>query len=442
MKKKIFFPIILIIVLFIAAAPLQAAAFTPDAQYDVKCQKYIMVSLDTGNTVAAKNVSKKNAPAALVHLMTALVVYENVPNLDETFFASEESIVAVMDTGALGCDLKIGEEISFRDQLGRLLVGSCADAATALASEVGGTISGFVAMMNKKAAALGMNSTNYTDPSGLDDQRQFTTCEDMAKLAKEIIKNEYLYSLCCKRRYTVLTTNKTSERLLSTPNYFIDPGYNGYYYKYAVGGKTGYTSTAGRNIFATASYEGMNYFVILLGCSPTDEEGERVRYDFSSARQLFRWAFLELSYENVVELNVPLAESQVTLSLATDYVSLVPKESVYALVPNKDLDAVTYKPYVTKPLVEAPVKKGDVLGYAEIYCSGEYVGQVDLVAQADVDRNILLYLWDRFRKFITSKGFLITAAVIVAVSIAVLAVISRLRAKKRRERRRSSYRRR
>lgn len=435
MKKRIFFGIIFLLCCLTAFSPLTAsAAYVVDANYEVHCGKYIVVSLDTGETVAAYNAESPNAPAGLVQVMTALLVVESVKDLDETFAVDEQAIREAIDAGALGVDLKTGEEMSYRDHLKRVLIAGRADSANALAIQLAGNIYSFVKKMNERARALGAKKTLFTDAVGIAGG-QTTTCADMALICKQFVRHADLTEIIDDTRVTLDETNLSGKRTLFTTNYMIDPSYPKYQYRYAKGGKTGYSQEAGRCLFQTAEYDGSRYFAILLGCESRNEEGKSVRYDFTSARQLFRWAFLELERTSLVKLNEPLAEIKVTLSLATDYVGLVPEKDFTALVPKKDLDAVTYKPVLKSESVEAPIKQGDVLGYAEVYCSGQLIGRVNLAAQNDVSRNLALLLFDRVKRLLFSRVMLIILGVLAGIALIVAVLVLRHRAKYRRRHR-------
>lgn len=438
MKKRIFFPIIFILCLLTAISPLGASAYTVDADYPLNCDKYILVSLDTNEVVAGSNTAVKNHPAGLTQIMTALLAAETYADLNTQILYTDTGLEYSRYLGGVGMDLLSGEYMTVRDHLKRMLISGKADSAIALAFDISDSIALFVQKMNKRAKELGMNNTEFKDPVGMLPGA-VTTCEDMAKLCKEFVKKTDLCDIVRARRTATEGTNMASARDLFTTNYMIDDAYPSYYYRYAKGGKTGYSNEAGRCLFQMAEYGGARYFAVLLGCASKDEEGNSVRYDFSSARQLFRWAFLELKYVSVVRLNEPLAEVEVELALSVDHVGLVPKQDVYALVPEKDLEAITYKAYPKSDTVQAPIAADQVLGYAEIYCSGQLIATVDLVAQTPVKRNFTLFLFDRLSAFFTAPATLIVLGVLFALALIGAVWLYRYN---RKQRRMNSYRRR
>ncbi|MBQ8267054.1 MAG: hypothetical protein IJZ21_01540 [Clostridia bacterium] len=220
----------------------------------------------------------------------------------------------------------------------------------------------------------------------------------------------------------------SGKRVISTTNFLQDNTTN-YYYTYAKGVKTGYTDEAGRCLVSTASYNGYNYMCLVFGCPPNEKN------HFTESKELYRWAFNNFEFKKVADTSNPVAEIGVDLSLDTDFVSLYVEEGFVSVLP-KDADDSTIS-IVTKPTketVDAPIKKGQVLGTADIIYAEKVIGTVNLVSNENIEKSAMLTAIRAVKNFFTSsymKVFYILIA--LAVLIFVISVI-KLNSKKGKKR--------
>lgn len=154
-------------------------SLTDSGDNPIYAQIYLLVNLDNDTVIFEKDADKQAAPASLTKIMTATVVLENCKDLDEEVEASYEAIHLLDGTGSSIVGLEPGEKMSIKNLLYCLLVRSGNDAANVLAMHVGGSIEGFVKMMNDKAAALGCKNTHFANVHGLDDPNHYTTARDL-----------------------------------------------------------------------------------------------------------------------------------------------------------------------------------------------------------------------------------------------------------------------
>jgi D-alanyl-D-alanine carboxypeptidase (penicillin-binding protein 5/6) len=197
----------------------------------------------------AGNPGRRLPPASLAKLMTALLVLER-GRLDETVAVSA---AAARATGTR-MGLRAGEKFTARDLLAATVVRSANDACRALADHVAAD---FVALMNARAAALGLADTRYADPCGHDREGQYTSAADLARLAGAVTSHaEYLrlarlprvrVASAAGRRFTLAGTNALIGR-----------------YEGAIGLKTGYTEGAGHCLVALAERDGVRVLVVML----------------------------------------------------------------------------------------------------------------------------------------------------------------------------------
>ena len=297
---------------------------------------------------------------------------------------------------------------------------SFGDCAILAAIYYGGSVENFVAMMNDKAAELGLDSTHYANPVGLHDENNYTTVRDIYTLTEYALKNDTFKEVCETTRYTIKATNMSGERVISTTNLLQDNTTN-YYYQYAKGVKTGYTDEAGRCLISTASYNGYNYMCILMNCPTTGEK----RYEFTESADLYRWAFNNFSFKEVANSTEPVCEMPVELSLDTDFVPLYFEKPFVSVLPNDaDDSTIVVKTSLSSESVDAPVKKGDVLGTAEIIYAEQVIGTVNLVAGNNVKESKLLIGLRYVKEFFSSVYMkIIYALIAIAILIFILMII-------------------
>ncbi len=416
MAKKIFSAFFIFLLVFVAVfTPITSYAYEPTG-IDLTAKAGMLVSLDTGEILFEKNIDEKVYPASITKIMTALIMLESDKfDPDAKVKINQACLDKVLGTGLSVSLLEEGEEITQLDLLYTVLLSSYGD-CTYLAAEIfGGDYDNFVKMMNDKVKELGLTGTHYSNPVGLHEEETYTTARDTYILTKHALKHELFKTVTSQSRYH-FETAKGTERNLSTTNFLLDKNTN-YWYQYAGGVKTGFTDAAGRCLVSTASYNNYNYMCILFGCTNSTQR----RYDFLETKELYRWAFNNFSYKEVANSDEPVSEIPVDLSSETDFVSLYFKEPFVTILPNgADQSTLVPKTKLIAESVDAPIKKGDVLGKAEIYYAEKLIGEVDLVAGNNVERNDILAIIRSIKNFFASdymKIVYIVLGLIVAIFI-------------------------
>ncbi len=391
--------------------------------FELNAKTAMLVSLDTGDVLYSKNAENKVYPASLTKILTALVVIEKTEDLDnEILTYTNEANNEILGTGSVVIGLKIGEKITARQAISCLLICSAGDVAYAIAHHYGGSTEGFVALMNEKAREIGMQSSHFGNPVGLDDEATYTTANDILTLTKHALKYDIFKEVTSSVTYTLPATNMSEERTRSTTNYLINPTTN-YYYPYASGVKTGNTDKAGRCVVSTASYNGYNYLCIIMGCDNSDGK----RNEFLDSKNLYRWAFNNFEYKSILDTTKPLTEIPVELSLDTDHIPLYAERDLAKIFPkNADSSTISIKPNLKSDSVDAPVKEGEILGVADVYYSEEKIGTVNLIAGETVNSSIVLIIARAFKNVISSTAFKIVLGIIAAGILGYIALIIKL----------------
>lgn len=263
MKKVIFLSVIFLICTSVHAKPV------------------IVMDKDSGRIIYGSDIHDRELIASTTKIMTSLVVLNN-SNLDKVVTVGDEV------TKAYGSAIYIKpmEKLTIKDLLYGLMLRSGNDAALVLAKNVGGSIDGFVKLMNDTAYNLGMKDTTFNNPSGLDEESENkSSVYDMALLMREAMNNKYFRKITSTEKYTLRTNFNTyiwynKNKLLSK-------------YKYATGGKIGYTKRARHTFVSSASKNGKN----LIIASFKDDD------IFKTHEELYEKFFGELKKYRVVDKN-------------------------------------------------------------------------------------------------------------------------------------------
>ena len=425
MLKRIFSAFLIICLIL---PVLTVKAYEPSG-IDITAQAAMLVSLDTDEVLFEKNADKKVYPASIAKIMTALLVLENEKfDPDAKIAMTQEALDLISGTGSSVSLLKAGEEITQLDLVYMILMSSYGDCTLLAAIHYSGSVENFVNQMNSKAQALGLTGTHYQNPIGLHHEETYTTARDTYKLTKVALKNKIFKEICESSRHTV-KTNLSGERTLSTTNLLQDNTTN-YYYQYAKGVKTGFTDEAGRCLVSTASYNGYNYMCLIFGCPPNEKK------HFTESKELYRWAFNNFEFKKVADSDNPVAEIGVDLSLETDFVSLYVENGFISVLP-KDADhsTISIVPNTTKEIVDAPIKKGQVLGTADIIYAEKVIGTVNLISNEDIEKSALLTAFRAIKNFLTSTYMTVVYVLIGIVVLVFILRVIKLNSKSKKKRR-------
>ncbi len=425
MLKRIFSFILIICLIFTPV--LTVSAYEPSG-ITITANAAMLVSMDTDEVLYEKNADLKVYPASITKIMTTLLILESEKYDPQANIAmTEEALDLISGTGSSVSLLKAGEEITQLDLVYMVLMSSYGDCSLLAATYYGGSVENFVNMMNSRATELGLTGTHYENPIGLHHEQNYTTARDTYILTKFALQNDTFKEVCESTRHTV-NTSMSGKRVLSTTNFLQDNTTN-YYYTYAKGVKTGYTDEAGRCLVSTASYNGYNYMCLVFGCPPNEKK------HFTESSDLYRWAFNNFEFKKVADTANPVDEIGVDLSLGTDYVSLYVEEGFTSVLP-KDANDSTIS-IVTHPVserVDAPIKKGQVLGTADIIYAEQVIGTVNLIANENIEKSAILAAIRAVKNFFTSSYMKVFYLLIVVAIVVFIIAVIRLNSKKTKKR--------
>lgn len=242
---------------------------------EIDAKTWMLLDYSTGWMIDSHHVEQRLEPASLTKLMTSFVVFEALRQghikLDDRVYVSEKAWRSVGSK----MFLNIGDQVTVEQLLSGLIVQSGNDAAVSLAEHVAGDESSFSDLMNDAAAMLGMNSTNFTNASGLPDENHYSTTYDLMILARAIIHRfPEFFPLYSEEQYSYANITQKNRNLLL----YRDPDVDGL--------KTGYTENAGYVLIGTAKKEGHRLMAIVTGTASktarADEVQKLLNYGFRS----------------------------------------------------------------------------------------------------------------------------------------------------------------
>ena len=396
------------------------AVFTETVKVDANIA-YVISADENGGVLYDKNSELSCDPGELVKLVTGILVIENCNDLSEKVTASSTAIRRVEALRVTTAGILVGETMSVEELLYCMLVYNANDAAAVLAEYVAGSEDKFVEMMNGFSKRLELKSTSFSNPGGYIHENQFSTARDIGKIFRYCLNNSAFVDILSSFLYEMPPTNKySSTRYLKNTNYLINYAIPDYYLSSVKCGKSGYTETGRCNCVSFASKDGYNYICVVMDASMKNNDADEANENMSfiDSKSLLSWAFDNLRLRVVANTATYVGECKVRLSSEYDYVSLVPVEDVSALVPSGvNAGSVLIEPIseLTSEVVNAPVKKGDILGRASIKYAGTTVAEVDLVAAFDVKLSTSKYIGDKIISIIKTPVFIIISLVLLLV---------------------------
>jgi D-alanyl-D-alanine carboxypeptidase (penicillin-binding protein 5/6) len=381
----------------------------------------LLESLDDGSVIFSRGETRRTAPASLTKIMTAILALEHCADYAEVVEAPAYCLEMFYGTGSSNAGIRVGERLTVEQLLYCMMLNSANEAAAILAHWVSGSQEAFVDKMNETARALGCADTHFTNAHGLDEEGHYTTAADIAKMARYALGREFKGAAMLERvmatvTYELPAGNKHDKaRTLLTTNRMINKFYPDYYSPYVNGVKTGSTDAAGDCVVARASRGGYNYLCVVMRGQKAvvDRDNYLKNTAFVDAKALLEWTFANIRLRQVTEKGKAVAGVPVEMARSVDYLQLVPKEDIYALVPEGiDSGNVYVEPIGIPESVTAPIGRGQEIAAARILYAGEEFARVTLVAAEDVSRSAALYLISLAKQAARS---IIARALLVAV---------------------------
>lgn len=257
----------------------------------------ILADASTGLVLYEKNADKRQYPASITKVMTALVAIEN-SSLDEVVTYSKNAVYGI-EPGSSHIAVEVGEKLTMEQSLYAMLLESANEVCLGVAEHIAGSVEAFVDMMNARAKELGCKNTHFVNPNGLHNDKHYTTARDMALIARAAIQNSTFRKITGTKQYTIPKTNKKGVRnWIKNHHQMLNPyKYPKYEYDNCIGGKTGYTTKAQSTLVTYAKKKDVTLIaVVLKDLGPAYPSNE-----YTDTRKLFSYGFKNFSMYNVTK---------------------------------------------------------------------------------------------------------------------------------------------
>lgn len=392
MKKFLFIFIFLFLTIF---------SFSKAYAIDVYCDSAILIDAKTGEVLFEKNSNQKAYPASTTKVLTAYIALSQGYTTDEEIIPSRNAIMSVPVGGSIAY-FSENEKLNLEQVLYGLLLRSGNDAANILAEHISGSASKFADLMNDTAKQLGATNSHFVNPSGLHDDNHYTTAADLAKIAQQAMKLEKFREIVAQEKYEMPPTNVSNEsRLFFNTNKLLNSG-GEYFYPFATGIKTGYTSQASNCLIASASKDGVDLISVVLGGHIIPVNKSAVYLDTIS---LFNYGFENYHNQQLIAQNQSVTTC-IPKKSRKETLNLVSATSLNVLVKNGDTP-VFDKIITLNENITAPIKTGDVLGTVTYKSGNETVGISNLIAQNDIEKEAIGWVILRILLYFTISVILL-----------------------------------
>ncbi|MDD2212683.1 MAG: D-alanyl-D-alanine carboxypeptidase [Clostridia bacterium] len=355
---------LLVFFLFTALAPLPLRG----VELPLKAESAILMDAHSGKILYEKESHKILYPASMTKLMTLVLAMEAL----EIGKIKMNDVITVSENAASyrGSHIYLapGEKLTLRELLLGIALASGNDASVAVAEYIAGTHEAFVDLMNKKAAELGMKNTHFVNCNGLHNSEHYSTAYDFSLLARAALCFPDLLEICSVKHYRIRTETKR-------PFQYDNKNKLLWFYSGTDGFKTGWTEDAKYCFVGTCYRDGLRLISVVMGVPVP-------RGHFSETQILFNYGFSQFSFQEFYKEKEIVGEVKVGKG-KTNKVPVVPEKRVGIILSRgegKDLNTEIE----LVPLVNAPVKKGEVVGHISIVKDGEILARTNLLSKDDV----------------------------------------------------------
>lgn len=264
--------------------------------------------------------------------------------------------------------LNINQQVTVEELNKGAMIASGNDACVALAEFIAGSEANFINSMNSYAKSLGLTNTNFNSVHGLDSDNQYTTARDMATLVANLIRNlPEQYQLHSQKEFSFNNINQRNRNgLLWDTSLNVD------------GVKTGYTSTAGYNLVASAVNNDTRLISVVMGA-------ESIKARESDSKALLQWGMNNFETLPVLKANTSVLQPRVYYG-QENQVDVGVINTQYITLPKGSLSKLKATYQMNTQYLEAPLKQGQVVGTITYQLDGNPIASHDLQVLNNVEK--------------------------------------------------------
>ncbi len=359
MKKLL--AVVLTVVLTAVSALAAPLAVRADGAPATGAEAFVLYCVENQSIVLSKDENKRMRPASTTKLMTTLLTLEEAAKNDRVVTFTRDMIAE-----GSSMYLEVGEKVRLSDLATGMMMCSGNDAANAAATAIAGSTEKFSVYMNNRAKQLGMENTHFVTPSGLDDDDHYTTAYDLALLMQAGLRNEAFANLTYQKSASVRFAEPSDKTVTYNNHNRLLRLYND-----CIGGKTGYTTAAGRCLVSAARRNGVTLICVTLNDKTDwDDHIALCDYGFERLRGYH-------SADSEFCLTIPCVGGE------QDTVAVIGEKDVTLVTENSGADEIRRTVFLDA-FVYAPVREGEALGRIEYTRGEKSLCSVALVAAEDV----------------------------------------------------------
>ncbi|HEY8362958.1 MAG TPA: D-alanyl-D-alanine carboxypeptidase family protein [Tissierellaceae bacterium] len=348
---------------------------------EIKSPSAILIDAGTGTVLYEKNPHERMEPASITKIMTLLIAFEAIEQGKVKLTDKVKISERAWKTGGSQVFLGPGEEQTLETLLKSITIASANDASVAVAEYIGGSVEGFVKLMNQKAKSLGMKNTNFTNPHGLPDPNNYTTAYDIALMSRELVKYPKFFEWSTVWvDYLEHTDKKREPTMLANTNKLLGK------YEGLDGIKTGFHARAGYCFVGTAKRGNLRLISVVLN-SPSSNDR------FEDTKKLLDYGFGKYDSIQVVTKNSVLAKLPVEKGLKKQ-ADVIASDDLNILVEKGKEKAINTKLELPEKIT-APVAAGQKVGKLIAEQDGKAIGEVELIISEGIDKAGLFYIFRR-----------------------------------------------
>lgn len=340
-------------------------------ELSLKAKSAILIEESTGKVIYENNADEQLNPASMTKIMSLILIMDAIEN---NKISLADNVVVSKDASSMGGSqvyINEGETYSVEELLKGVAIASANDAVVALAEKVAGSKERFVNLMNDKVKKLGLKNTNFMNPHGLDEDNHYSSARDMAVMARELLKYKSILNYTSRYEDYFKKKDGSSIWLVNT-NKLVK------FYTGMDGLKTGYTSSAGYCLTATAKRNDLRFISVVMGEESIENRTE-------DTLKLLNYGFNTIKKEIIMKNDKPVDYKRINLSDKKDVKVYLKNDVTKIYDINSSKINYSYKIKYFKD-INFPIKINDTIGRIIFNIDDGSIIQEDLIVKENINK--------------------------------------------------------
>ena len=344
------------------------------AEFDIKARTAILQDYYSGEILYEKEADRSIYPASMTKIMTTIIAFDLIKSgdltLDEKFIISEKAW-RLSTSGYSSMFIMVGDQVSVENLLKGIIVASGNDACIALAEGIAGTEEEFAILMTSKAKEIGMENTNFSNSSGINDPENYSTVRDILKMSKYLIDNHpQFYKMFSEKNFT---WDRTGGDPITQGNR------NPLLYKNlgADGIKTGYLAVEKYSLASSINRNGRRLIAVGSGFNTKNQRSKE-------SVKLLSYGLTNFDLVQIAQANKPIGSVEIWLG-KENIVQTYTKKDIYKTIKKAKKKLLKVSINYEGP-IEAPIKKDQKIATLRVSYNNEQIEEYDLLSAKEIKR--------------------------------------------------------